>query len=160
MCKDCERNMAVMTEHMSRLGGHISGLVDGLSAASNNDWEVVEILTFGGPQGIYMIHAPFVGDCQYSVVNISSSAACVVCVSNKSVPSTTVSFTTAPQPYQENLGFPGFIFNMSSVQTPVPVISEWANITDSSNNLYMRVDIAASNAAYVTFAFRQKRMVR
>jgi hypothetical protein len=159
MCKDCEQNMASIATSMQGLGGHISGLIDGLSAASNEPFETIEILTFGGPQGIYMLHAPFVGDCQYSVQNISSSASCVVAVSNRPVPTTAISFTV-PQAYQENLGFPGFIFNMSSVQTPVPVISEWANISDSSNNLYMRVDIAASNAAYVTFAFRQKRMVK
>jgi hypothetical protein len=160
MCRDCEKNMANITSHIAKLDGHISGLVDGLDVGTNEAWEKLEILTFGGTNGTYAIHAPFTSACQYSVQNISSSTNAVICISPKAVPTTVVSFTVNPQNYSEMNGFNGFIFNVSATQTPVPVMSEWTDVSNSFNELYMRIDITASNASYVAIAFKQKRIVK
>lgn len=158
MCEHCKH----LGQHLETvLHGHISSLIDAFSIASNAEWELSEPMLVGGAPGVYEVNAPFVGDCQWRCDNATAGAtATQILISSSTLQNLTVADYTGSSGKQFN---GRSTLDALAVFVPasnsIPVDSEWYNVRNDQNLLYV-LFTAASNGAFCNLVFRQKRMVK
>lgn len=149
-CKTCNQKMYDMQVEIFRL----SGLVNSLQPGTKEDWEYSEPLGVGGAAGTFTLRAPFVGDCEYSVQQVSGGNATMqIMLSSHPIPMT-VDYSSAAQGTAENSGLNG-ITSIIPANSTIPSVMVFVPLRNSENILYGRVSGTA--AAYATVIFRQKR---
>lgn len=132
----------------------LSGLVNSLQPGTKEDWEYSEPLGIGGAAGSFALRAPFTGDCEYSVQQVSGGNATMqIMLSSHPIPSA-IDYTSAAQGTSENAGING-ITSIIPANTTIPSVMVFVPLRNSENILYGRVSGTA--AAYATIIFRQKR---
>lgn len=143
---------------LSELSGHISGLVDALRVSTKQAWEYSEPIAIGGPPGQYTCQSPFTGDCEWKVDIASAGGAVSQIVVSSSFKNNlgVLDYTGASSvSYTGRSGFDGLVMNISA-STTSSINSEWYNVRNSENLIYVII-AAASGAAFANIIFRQKR---
>jgi hypothetical protein len=154
MCEDCQQKMEHMTAYY---GGRISTLMDALKTATDaDDFERSEPFCVGGPNGSYKVRSPFQGDSQVKIDFAESGASNAQIVVSMTTKQFGADFTGAviPQGFNESM-YDGLVLSLPANNT-IPIDSEWYNIRNSENTIYVLV-ISAGNASFVNLVFRQKR---
>jgi hypothetical protein len=152
MCDLCKK----YEHHIEHLQAHIAGLTDSLYMASNEPWEYSEPLLVGGGAGQYTLKAPFVGDCEYSVQQVSCGNATGT-IQISSSPYLAVVYT-GTQSFSEQ-GVAIISFAMTANLT-IPTVTQFVPVVNSQNTLFCTVATAAGNALFAGIFFRQKRIVK
>lgn len=163
MCDKC-RNIQEHVKHVEsmhhELAAHISGLVDALFTGTNQPFEYSVPILIGGPQGVYTCVSPFASSSQWKVDQSSSGnsvSTILVSDTRKEINSLPDYTGTQNIVFTENPSMNGLSLILASNVTE-PVDSEWYNVTDSKNTIY--ITIKTTTAAFVNLCFRQKRIVR
>lgn len=133
-------------------------LVDALRTyhKPEEDWETSEPMAIGGPAGSYRVRSPYNGPCQYKIDYVSNGAGNGSAVlSSRMYQSSPVAYAAADVgtgEYGALDGLPLFL----QANTMVPVDSNWYDVRNSENTLYLIIS-SITGAAYISLQFRQRR---
>jgi len=142
--------------------GNIASLVEALRSGTDivvTPFDTSDPMCCGGPSAVYALKSPFIGDCQWKVDVITSGGAAgtssqIVVSSRKHTSG--VDLTNGSQGFSEFYSFDGLVLVVAGSSTLV-VDSEWYDVTNSENAIYILVIAAAASSAYANVIFRQKR---
>lgn len=152
MCDQCKKH-----EHtIEKLIAHISGLTDSLYMGSNEPWEYSEPFLVGGPTGVYTLKAPFIGDCEYSVQQVSCGPNTGT-IQVGSSPYGSVVYT-GTQSFTEQ-GIATISFAVPANNT-IPTVTQFVPVVNSQNTLFVAVATTAGSALFAGVFFRQKRITK
>ena len=149
MCDECKRQSAYYE-------GKIATLMDALKVGTDagDGYDYSEPFSVGGLSGNYTLRAPFVGDCEFSVVTVAAGASVGQLLVTTSQRQSDVDFTSSQ--FAEGGELIGYIFRLLN-NTSIPVTSPFSPVRNGENTLYIHVGMTAGNTAYVGIVFRQKR---
>jgi hypothetical protein len=157
MCDMCTRHK----QEYSSAQDHISSLIDSVAIGSPEPWEVSEPYTIGGLAGVYTCVSPFLYGSEWKV-DIASAGASVSTIlispSTKSASSSPDYTGASGVSYSGLSGLDGLSMQIQANST-VDINSEWYNVRNSDNVLFVIISNAA-NAAFVNIVFRHKRNTR
>ena len=154
MCEDCQKQIDHITSYFN---GRVSTLMDAIKLGTDaSDYEHSEPFCVGGPNGPYKVRSPFQGDTQVKVDFAEAGASNCQVVVSMSPKQNGADFTGSiiTQGFNESM-YDGLVLSLPANNT-IPVDSEWYNVRNSENTVYILV-ISAGNAAFVNLVFRQKR---
>lgn len=152
--KEIDKLISYIAREVNKSNEHIASLVDALKISTDSCYEWSSPVCVGGPTGVYTVRAPFIGDCQYKVDIASCGATAAQVIVSSVVIKNAIDYVAAFGLDQIN-GLEGLAMNLPATNT-VPIDSEWYNIRNSENTVYVNI-FATSNAAFVNLVFRQKR---
>jgi hypothetical protein len=149
----------VKEDHSADLERHVASLVDALRIASTAEWDTSEPYFCGGlgsaGGNTYSCRSPFQGDCEFSVDIATGGGTAAQILVASARRTSGVDFTGALVPGYNDGMQDALVINVP-VNTTIPVDSQWYQIRNSENTVYVLV-ICATNAAGVNLQFRQKR---
>lgn len=131
---------------------NISSAVDAWKVASPDSWEPSEPLTVGGGAGLYTCRAPFINDCEFSILEITGGAGGGQVDVSSTQHTSPLDYTGATK-YTELSGFDGYSFKVPALNT-LGGPGVFHPVRDSSNTVYVNV---VGTCCFVTIMFRQKR---
>lgn len=152
MCDQCN----LFKKHIEHLNVHIAGLTDALYMGTNEPWEYSEPFLVGGPTGQFTLKAPFIGDCEYSVQQVS----CGPNTGNIQVgssPSSAVNYTGVSSFSEQGIAVISFTVPPN---TTIPTTTQFVPVVNSQNTLFITVATTAGSALFAGIFFRQKRIVK
>jgi len=153
MCEECkkrDRQLALQADYIDTLTNIVRPMFKG------DDWLPSEPMAAGGPQGVVALRSPFTGSCQFKIDSASSGAggAQVLLSTMRQQTNVLPGYLSTDKPTSELGPIVGFLLNLPA-SNAIPVDSEWYDLTNSENTLYLH--IITTSAAYLNIKFRQRR---
>jgi hypothetical protein len=157
LCEQCNH----FKKHIEHLNVHIAGLTDALYMGTNEAWEYSEPFLVGGPNNAnsspYTLKAPFIGDCEYSVQQVSCGPNLGSIQISSSPYASPVSYTGASVFTEQGVAVVSFTVLPN---TTIPSVTQFAPVVNSQNTLFVTVSTTAGSALFAGIFFRQKRIVK
>jgi hypothetical protein len=149
-----------MCEHCEEMAGHISTLMDAWARGSDTHWDTSEPFFVGGLGSVtghvYSVRAPFMGPCQWCVDIATAGGTQAQILVSPSIKNYGADMTGLLVPGYQDSQMDGLVIICPQNQT-VPIDSNWYDLRNSENTLYVTV-VCATNSAGANIQFRQKRM--
>ncbi len=113
-------------------------------------------ITIGGPAGDYSIDCPVLSNrwAEYQVASIASQVAAQFVVSGDSKPAAMV--YDGSKTLTGDTSIVGQVYTLSANQPSIVPGDGWERITHSQKRVFVRIDVAGGNSAYITIRFRAK----
>lgn len=158
-CENMQSSIDKLNVTLAGLNQRVSGWADSLQMGAGNDWEYSLPLFVGGVAGVYALRSPFMGSSQWKIESASAGAtASQVIVSPFRSGASGIDLTGASQSYSDVSPFVGSVL-LVPASTTVQGPRGWYDVTNSEQAVYVTIT-CATNAAYATIQFRQKRVRR
>lgn len=142
--------------YYNRFCNYISSLADQLKVGTRSEWEYSTPYFVGGPNGTYTIRSPYFGKSEFRVESLSVGGANAQVVVSVDQHQNVFDFTGG-YPTTEYSPFYGLVYNVPASSAPIPVLSEYYELSNSQNVLYILVSTTDNHAAGVNIVFRHKR---